>query len=294
MTTPWASKIPVLPTLITLGSLFCGFGAIVVSTMPAVAQPWVDSFASPAPAGLTGEAMRIVAKMSAVEFASWLILIAMIFDALDGRVARMSNQVTEFGGELDSLCDAISFGVAPAAVAMALLTEYYHGWTVRLIWVACAIFAVCAVLRLARFNVANKPDEESHRSFQGLPSPSGAGMIASFVIMHANIVQATVMAESGPFDWIGRWVLPVLLITVGPLMISRVRYVHLIGELTRGERSFPFFVGLVFFLILVVVLKEYILPVIFTTYVLSGLVGVAIDRTLDRLDLARDRDSLAR
>ena len=267
MTTPWASKIPVLPTLITLGSLFCGFGAIVISTLP-------KEGADP---------------LSRIEIGAWLVLIAMIFDALDGRVARMANQVTEFGGELDSLCDAISFGVAPATVAMAVLSQYYSGWQIRVAWVACAIFAVCAVLRLARFNVANKPDEESHRAFQGLPSPSAAGMIASFVILHVNLAQST-----SHFAWIGRGVLPVPLVTVGPLMISRVRYVHLIGELTRGERSFAFFLGLIFLIFLVVMLPEYIIPVIFTTYLLSGLVGVAIDRVLDRIDLAQNRDSFAR
>ncbi len=267
MTTPWQTKIPVLPTLITLGSLLCGFGAIVEATL----------------------SKEGVAQIDRIELAAWLVLIAMIFDALDGRIARMANQVSEFGGELDSLCDAVSFGVAPAVVALAALSQYYHStWEVRFAWAACALFAVCAVLRLARFNVANKPDEESHRTFQGLPSPSAAGMIASFVIMHANLVQA------GSFDWVGRIVLPVLLVTVGPLMVSRVRYVHLIGELTRGERSFPFFLGLVFLVFLVVLLKEYIIPVIFTTYVLSGLVGVAIDRVLDRIDLAQNRDSFAR
>jgi CDP-diacylglycerol---serine O-phosphatidyltransferase len=267
VTTPWQSRIPVLPTLITLGSLLCGFGAIVTATLTKEGVPQINR----------------------IEFAAWLVLVAMIFDALDGRVARMSNQVSEFGGELDSLCDAISFGVAPGVVALAAMTPYCHNaWETRLAWAASALFAVCAVLRLARFNVATKPDEESHRTFQGLPSPSAAGMIVSFVILHANLVQA----ES--FEWVGWVVVPALLVTVGPLMVSRVRYVHLIGELTRGERSFPFFLGLVFLVFLVLLLKEYIIPVIFTTYVLSGLVGVAIDRVLDRIDLSQNRDSFAR
>jgi CDP-diacylglycerol--serine O-phosphatidyltransferase len=260
-------KIPILPTLITLGSLLCGFGAILTATLP----------------------KEGTLPLQRIELAAWLILVAMVFDALDGRVARMSNQVSEFGGELDSLCDAVSFGVAPAVVAMAVLSQYYTGWAVRLAWVACAVFAVCAVLRLARFNVATKPDEESHRVFQGLPSPSAAGMIASFIILHADLVQ-----EYGQFEWIGRIVLPILLVTVGPLMVSRVRYSHLINEITRGERSFAFLLGLVFFIFLVVILREYIIPVIFTTYLLSGLVGVAIDRVIDRIDLAQNRDSFSR
>ena len=261
MTSPWQSRIPVLPTLVTLGSLFCGFGAIVMATMTKAGADQVGR----------------------METAAWLILAAMVFDALDGRVARMTRQTSEFGAQLDSLCDSVSFGVAPAALAMAVLSQFYQGWTVRLVWVACAIYLVCAVLRLARFTVDTTPDEESHRFFVGLPSPPAAGMIASFVILHVHL------ATEYEFLWVGKLVLPVVL-----LMVSKVHYTHLIHELTRGERSFPFFVGLVFVIFLVAILREFIIPVIFTTYLLSGIVGVAVDRLLDRVDLAQNRGSLFR
>jgi CDP-diacylglycerol--serine O-phosphatidyltransferase len=266
VTSPWQSRVPVLPTLVTLGSLFCGFGAIVLATMT---KSNVD-------------------QMVRIEFAAWLILAAMVFDALDGRVARLARQTSDFGAQLDSLCDVVSFGVAPATLAMSVLSRFYQNWTVRLVWVACAIYLVCAVLRLARFTVANKHDEDSHRFFVGLPSPPAAGMIASFVILHVNLVQEY------QFIWVGKLVLPVLLLAVAPLMVSKVHYTHLIHELTRGERSFPFLLGLVFLIFLVVVLREFIIPVIFTTYLLSGIVGVAIDRLLDRIDLAQNRDSFFR
>ena len=266
MTSPWQSRIPVLPTLVTLGSLFCGFGAIVMATMTKAGADQVGR----------------------METAAWLILAAMVFDALDGRVARMTRQTSEFGAQLDSLCDSVSFGVAPAALAMAVLSQFYQGWTVRLVWVACAIYLVCAVLRLARFTVDTTPDEESHRFFVGLPSPPAAGMIASFVILHVHL------ATEYEFLWVGKLVLPVVLLVVATLMVSKVHYTHLINELTRGERSFPFFVGLVFVIFLVAILREFIIPVIFTTYLLSGIVGVAVDRLLDRVDLAQNRGSLFR
>lgn len=266
MTTSRQNRVPVLPTLVTLASLLCGFGAIILATMT---KPAVDQ----------------VARM---EFAAWLILIAMVFDAMDGRIARMSGQTSEFGAHLDSLCDAVSFGVAPAALAMSALSHFYQNGAARLIWVACAVYLVCAVLRLARFNVATRPEEEYHRSFVGLPSPPAAGMIASFVILHANLIQHY------DFPWVGRIILPLLLLVVGPLMVSKVRYVHLIHTLTRGERSFPFLLGLVFMIFLVIILREYILPLIFTAYLLSGIVGFAIDRMVDRIDLAQNRDSFFR
>jgi CDP-diacylglycerol--serine O-phosphatidyltransferase len=171
---------------------------------------------------------------------------------------------------------------------MSVLADFYAGWQARLIWVACAIYLVCAVLRLARFNLHNVHDEEHHRYFTGLPSPSAAGVIASFVILHTGLML------DYQFVWVGRLVLPVLLLVVGPLMVSKVRYVHLVHELTRGERSFPFLITLVFGIFLVVVLREFIIPVIFTTYLMSGIVGVAIDRLLDRIDLAQNRDSFFR
>lgn len=267
MTTSWQNRIPVLPTLITLGSLLCGFGAIVLATMT---RQGTD-------------------QLGRMEFAAWLILVAMVFDAVDGSVARLSKQTSEFGRELDSLCDAVSFGVAPAALAMAVLSPLYGNLAGRLIWVVCVIYLVCAVLRLARFNVATRPEEEHHRSFVGLPSPPAAGMIASFVILHVNLSQL-------PYDfpWVGKLVLPVLLLVVGPLMVSKMRYVHLVHEITRGPRSFPFFVGLLFAIFLVVIVREYLLPVIFTAYLLSGVIGFAVDRVLDRIDLAQNRDSFFR
>jgi len=270
------NRVPVLPTLITLASLFCGFGAIIVATMT---YPSATFLMNP---DATTEVVATMPKvyerqMLRLEWAAWLILLAMVFDALDGRVARLSGQTSDFGAHLDSLCDAVSFGVAPAALAMAVLAEFYQGWTARLIWLACALYLVCAILRLARFNVHNAPEEEAHHSFVGLPSPPAAGMIASYVILHINLLPHG-------FDWVGRFVVPALLLVVGPLMFSRIRYAHLVHSLTKGPRSFRFFIILIFFALLAAILREYILPVIFTLYLLSGIVGFALDRVLDRID----------
>ena len=96
------------------------------------------------------------------------------------------------------------------------------------------------------------------------------------------------------FAWIGKIVIPVLLMVVGPLMVSKVRYAHFVHELIKGDRPFPMFIVLLFALCLVVICPEFVLPAIFTAYLVSGLVGVAIDRVLDRIDLAHKRGSFFR
>src|SRR5262249_4385625 len=115
--------------------------------------------------------------------AGWFILAAMIFDMFDGYVARLSKTASKFGGELDSLCDAISFGVAPAF----LLLKMGPGWDRPLFHQflagVAALYMVCAVLRLARFNVENSTDAASHKRFRGLPSPGAAGCLASLAIL---------------------------------------------------------------------------------------------------------------
>jgi CDP-diacylglycerol--serine O-phosphatidyltransferase len=132
-----------LPHLFTTGNLFFGFFSLVSST--------------------TGKA----------DLAALGIVIAGVFDALDGRVARLARTTSRFGFEYDSLADVVSFGVAPAMLA-------FHGGNLaelgRVGFVACFIFAVCAALRLARFNVT--PSRYEGR-FEGLPSPAAAGMVAT-------------------------------------------------------------------------------------------------------------------
>ena len=107
-------------------------------------------------------------------YASLFIFAAMVFDSLDGAVARWTHQTTKFGGELDSLCDAISFGVAPALILLQVSDAY----PARLLWVIAALFMTCTLLRLARFNV-EAASEANHDWFSGLPSPAAAATVAS-------------------------------------------------------------------------------------------------------------------
>jgi len=144
--------IYLLPNLITTAALFAGFYGIVAATQGKFEQ------------------------------ASVAIFIAMILDALDGRVARMTNTQSEFGAEYDSLADMGSFGLAPALVmyewslSSLVNVSYPMG---KLGWLAAFLFVACAALRLARFNT--KASNTDKRYFQGLPSPAAAGVVVGFV-----------------------------------------------------------------------------------------------------------------
>jgi CDP-diacylglycerol--serine O-phosphatidyltransferase len=132
-----------LPNLFTTANLFCGFYTIVQATL---GDPW---------------------------HAALGIVLAMVFDILDGRVARLARATSRFGAEYDSLSDIVSFGVAPAMLAFAGGDLRDLG---RAGWVLTFLYVVCAALRLARFNVA--PSRFKGR-FEGLPSPAAAGMLAA-------------------------------------------------------------------------------------------------------------------
>ena len=173
--------IAVFPTLLTLGNLICGFFAIVVAARiekPAAILSNVDM----------GDTRNVM-------LSGCLIFVAMIFDGLDGYVARLARTSSDFGAELDSLCDVVSFGVAPGflLVKMCPRFTYLHD---QAVWIIAAAFAACAALRLARFNVETS-DDDDHLYFSGLPSPAAAAVIAGFAIMFYQLRQNVQSAEGG-------------------------------------------------------------------------------------------------
>ncbi len=146
------------------------------------------------------------------ELAAWAILAAAIFDMLDGRVARMLHAETQFGAEYDSLCDMLSFGVAPAVLiylwALVDLGPAYH----KLAWLGGFFVVACAALRLARFNVQH--EQQDKRYFQGLPTPGAALFIATAVLYHVQM-----HAQPWPWLWLG------LSVFLSWLMVSNVRFI---------------------------------------------------------------------
>jgi len=182
-----------LPGFLTVGNLLCGYYSVIASLM-----------------GTNGDLDR----------AAKAIGYAVVFDALDGRIARMTGTNTEFGKQFDSLADVVSFGIAPAVLA--------YSWGVRSLqvagaegmrqlaqvgWLACLVFVICCAWRLARFNVHGMAPGSS-RYFVGLPTPAAAGVIAAIVHYLKDPLQ----------DW--RWSLGWLALTVAlaALMTSTVRF----------------------------------------------------------------------
>ena len=222
--------VTVLPSLITILNGVCGFAAI------------------------------ILASKGAFEMAGYMVLLAMIADMLDGRLARMSQSTSSFGGQLDSLCDIISFGVAPAFLMLEVLQEYklagfvelnitFASFLQRFIWLAAAAYISCAAIRLARFNVENEEDESVHMSFIGLPTPAAAGVVVSLIIFHQEIILPELSANDTP-AYLGFcqnaiiYALPFLVLGVAVLMVSRIRYPHIINQSIKGQKPFAHLIWL--------------------------------------------------
>ncbi len=260
--------ISALPTLFTLGNLVCGFYAIVVAAQIDKPDAPPSKFASP--------------DLEYIVQSAILIFAAMLFDALDGHVARLARTSSDFGAQLDSLCDLVSFGVAPAflVVKMCPRFEFAHPDAV---WIIAAGFACCAALRLARFNV--ETDEEEHLDFSGLPSPGAAGAIAGFAIMFYTLAGKAGLPEPQYAEQIYKVlqaVLPFFAVLVSLLMVSRIRYPHATNQLFRGQKSFAHIVKLIFALVAVMVVRGYAVPLVFCFFVLASPIRYAWEKVVQR------------
>jgi CDP-diacylglycerol--serine O-phosphatidyltransferase len=223
---------------------------------------------------LTGDA---VLTSSEIEFnfllSAGLILAAMVFDVLDGYAARLSRTTSEFGGQLDSLCDAISFGAAPAFLLLRLGQEWSsHVVVAKAIAVIAAFYMACAVLRLARFNIENSPENATnHKRFKGLPSPAAAGCIVSLIILRADTTIGDMMGLNAHAvgNFVSVWA-PIGAFVAGLLMVSRFPYTHFTRQLLRGRRQFRFVVQAVVILTIVALTPNLALFLLFWTYALLG------------------------
>jgi CDP-diacylglycerol---serine O-phosphatidyltransferase len=258
--------IAVLPTMFTLGNLVCGFFAIIVTAN-------LDR-----PKSVVFDPAESVYLMHA----GWLIFLAMVFDALDGHVARLSKVTSDFGAQLDSLCDLVTFGVAPAflLVKMCPRFEYLHR---EAVWVIATSYVACAALRLARFNVETTDDAEDHLTFSGLPSPAAAAAIAGFAIMFNTLrKEDNPLAYAAQIDTVLQMLLPFFAVGVALLMVSRVPYPHVVNQVFRGQRSFGHVVGVVFAFVAVMVIRSYSVPIICGAFALSGPLRLGWERVMHR------------
>jgi CDP-diacylglycerol--serine O-phosphatidyltransferase len=265
-------SLPVAPTLLTLAGAACGFGAI---TIAARVGPDLQI-------GVEGSGEQHLA------FAALLIFGAVIFDAVDGRVARLTKQTSEFGAQLDSLCDALSFGVAPAFLFLKSAPFYYDNiYRPRLLWVVGLMFTLCAVLRLARFNV--QPKDQKTKAFTGLPSPAAAAVVASFIFAATRLAGLSDETASQTHELLGGWLgraiefgFPLVVLTAACLMVSRFRYPHFASQLFRGRLRFQHVVGLIFAIAAVFAVHELALPIFLCYYMLSAPAKFALREVIGR------------
>jgi CDP-diacylglycerol---serine O-phosphatidyltransferase len=239
-----------LPGAFTVGNLLCGFYAVLAT--------------------LQGGTAQFDAAARAIGF-------AIVFDAFDGFVARMTKTNTEFGKQFDSLADMVSFGMAPAVLAFAwgvqVMSEAdgVEGRHVyQLAWLVCLAFVICCAWRLARFNVHGMAPGGGLRYFVGMPTPAAAGMLAAVVHF---FVGDPIQDWRWSLVWLG------LTLSVAALMVSSVRYPSF-KDLPLGKRQHSLTIIVVTLLIgAIIKYSEIALILIAGTYFLTGL-GLQLVRTV--------------
>ncbi len=227
--------VSLLPSLFTLANLFCGWACVVHAMR--------GEFSTAAP----------------------FIGVAVVLDMLDGRIARMTGTTSDFGVQLDSLADLISFGMAPAVLAFqwGLVPLGRIGWAVGF------VYLTAAALRLARFNIQTNTDK---RYFIGLPSPAAAGLVA------ATIYYFPIGLDAKPLAWLGL----VMLAVPALLMVSTLRFQSFKTFDLGMRRGFRGLILVAVFIGLLATYPHEVLIVLAYTYFASGFVGALMTKLKGR------------
>ena len=228
--------IYILPNLFTLAALFGGFYSIVM------------------------------AMNGSFTLAAYGVLFAMLFDSLDGRVARMTNTQSAFGEQMDSLSDMVSFGVAPALIAYIWALKGLGRWG----WIAAFVYCSCAALRLARFNVNTGVVDK--RWFQSLPSPAAAALVVGFIWVMDDY--GVVRGQDGTITWYAMsWVMFALTLYAGLTMVTNAPFYSF--KDINFKRSVPF--AVVVSIPLVIALINIHAPsVLFAVFAIYGFSGYGV------------------
>ncbi len=271
-----------LPTMITLGNLICGFSAIYFGM-----RAMQDFGANVAPSANQTLHSAMVERLlpSFLSVGAGLVILGMIFDMFDGLVARATRSTTNFGGQLDSLADVVTCGVAPAILMVAFMTQELAANAIqpspisdtflgRACWASAAMYVAFAAVRLARFNVENAESDHDHRTFRGLPSPGAAGIVVSLILFQDQLGD------------LGRryvaYALPIVAVCTAFLMISRVPYRRFHRAYVLQKKPFGQLVIGVIVLTVFVSYKAPTLVVLVFWYGVSGPVLLLIKNFRDR------------
>ena len=269
---PGELKIYFLPNLFTACNLFCGFLALTII----VSAPSLYHLE----AGYSSMDDQFEAAKGMIYWALELILLACVFDAFDGRVARMGGYESPFGREFDSLADIVSFGLVPAfLVHRVVLSDVFREDMPEVGWFIASVYVICGALRLARFNCLaaiaeeQSDDEKSEHAneFIGFPIPAAAALVAT-------ITYFLIWFEEREFvkgNW--KFALPVLLLFLSAMMVSKVKYPTFKKVNLRGSRSFLVMVlGAIVIGLLFTAGRKYALPVgaplLFVLYLVYGFI----------------------
>jgi CDP-diacylglycerol--serine O-phosphatidyltransferase len=278
--------ISVVPTLLTLANLICGFAALHYAAKP------LD--------------ITSIFGWNSLTVAGLLIFVGMFFDSIDGSVARLTKSTSDMGAMLDCLADIVTFGVAPAFMMLQLVNFYYYGpetsqGTIigpdaddvfaKAIWGVAAVYLCCAALRLARFRVETDSDDiESHRYFNGLPSPGAAGAVASLIVLHQHLLfQSPDASNTAVFEKAFALGIPFVTILCALAMVSKMRYAHFVNLYLAPKQDFTYIARIIVPIVFASLWPQITLAVGFTVYALSGplmlLIGSRKARlTRNRLD----------
>lgn len=236
--------IYVLPTLFTIGTIFCGFYALI-------------------------NAMKGEFDLAAIALG-----LAVVFDGMDGRIARLTNSCSEFGVHIDSLADIVTFGVAPSVLAyiwglksIAPTFPPYAKHVQQIGWIVSFAFLICGAMRLARFNIQSiKPQASSYppskKYFVGMPIPAGAGMIAAVIHFVPDPIS----------DWTVGALWNILVGLLAFLMISTIRYPSFKHIDLRNRRSYINVYLLAMLVALIYLYSQVVLLLLATAYAGSGLI----------------------
>ena len=236
--------IYLLPNLMTTLALFAGFYAVI--------------------AGMNGEFLA----------GAIAIFIAMVFDGLDGRIARMTNSSSAFGAEYDSLADMVSFGLAPALLLYQWMLQDFG----KLGWLIAFVYTAGAALRLARFNTQIAVVDK--RYFQGLPSPAAAALLAGFVWMVESNGLETGLESSAALT---------LTLAAGLLMVSNIRFSSFKEFNFKDKVPFVTLLFLVLVFVIITLKPSVILFGLFLLYAISGLVMTLIHMRRTRVQRKKNR-----
>lgn len=266
-----ARTISVLPSLLTLCNFSSGFISMILCVQ---SMYWLQK------GQLLNNPALVAQSQDYFKYACLIIFLGMIFDMMDGRVARMTNSQCQFGGELDSLADVCSFGLAPAVILGTLWTrvmpENGQWWSLAVM--AGVIYAACAALRLAMYNLTMTDKPKDY--FSGLPSPAAAGAVVAAVLffhqpwviglwheVYEALLSSTSFGQKGE-KVLAVYVFSLYVIAVGLLMVSRFRFAHLTNLWFGKGKKFTFLICAVIAVALLVYCTAVMLFLAFNAFIL--------------------------